>query len=421
MQVYIETYGCSSSRNDSQIMAGLLTRSGFNIVNNIDLADVIIINTCIVKQVTENKIRFRISQIQKTYPKKKLIIAGCMPEAEYEIAREIAPKASLISTNKITEISSAVEKAINDERVELLGKLETEKVCLPKIAPKHIDIVEICSGCNHACAYCITKLAKGSLVSYAPDKIVEQIEKMHKSSCKEFWLTGQDVASYNYKGLRLPQLLEKIIEKVKGRYFIRLGMMNPAEVKPVLNDLIKIYQDDHIFKFLHIPVQSGSDNVLKAMNRSYSANDFKDIISAFRSAMPEVTVWTDIIVGFPNETDEDFSASLSLLKAIKPDFVNISQFGVRPKTKAAGMKQIRTEIKKERSRLISKLADSLSLAANGKWLGWKGPALVDEYNSQKKNYIARNHAYKPIVISAGEIGQFVNVSVSAIEKTCLLS
>ena len=417
MQVYIETYGCSSSRSDSQIMAGLLTRSGFNIVNNIDIADIVIVNTCIVKQVTENKIRFRISEIQKKYPKKKLIIAGCMPEAEYEIVREIAPNASLISTNKVTDISKLVAM---EQRTELLGRLEKEKICLPKITQKPVDIVEICSGCDHSCSYCITKLAKGPLVSYLPEKIVEEIELMHKNGFKEFWITGQDVASYNHNGIRLPQLLDRITSKVKGKYFLRLGMMNPAEVLPILDDLITAYKNDHVFKFLHIPVQSGSNSILKKMNRRYSVNEFKNIISSFRSAIPDITVWTDIIVGFPEETDKDFADSLELISEIKPDFVNVSQFAVRPGTSAARMKQIKTEIKKERSKKMSELTDKLSLEANEKWLGWKGPALIDEYNKQKKNYIARNHAYKPVVVS-GSLGQFIDVNITKTEKTCLVS
>ncbi len=418
--VYIETYGCSSSKNDSEIMAGLLSKGGFEVVSNIELADVVIVNTCIVKQVTENKIRFRISRIQKEYPEKRLIIAGCMPEAEYEIARKIAPSASLVSTNKVTDIVKVVGKA-SKQRVELLGRPEKEKICLPKIRKNPVvDIVEICSGCNYACSYCITKLAKGALYSYPPEKIAEEIAKMHNNGCKEFWITGQDVASYNYKGLRLPGLINKITH-VKGRYFLRLGMMNPAEVLPVLGDLIKAYQQKQVFKFIHIPVQSGSNRILSAMNRNYSVDDFKKIISAFRSAFPDITVWTDVIVGFPGENENDFEESLDLIEKTGPDFVNVSQFAVRPGTKAAKMKQIPTEIKKERSRRMAEIAEKMSMKANEKWLSWSGLVLIDEYNCLKKNYIGRNASYKPVSVKQGPLGDFIDVKISSVEKTCLVS
>lgn len=423
--VYIETYGCSSSSNDSEIMAGLLNKAGFTLVSNIELADVIIVNTCIVKSTTEHRIVSRLHDIQKKYPKKKLIVAGCMPEAEYHIAKRFAPNASMISTNYVTDIVKVVNATINNKKIELIGKEKKDKVCLPKIRKNPaVDIVELCSGCHNNCSYCITKLAKGSLFCYPPGKIVQEIKSMHAAGVKEFWLTGQDIASYDYEGICLPELIKKITEAVKGKYFLRLGMMNPASVLPILDALIDAYRDKHIFKFLHIPVQSGSDKILKAMNRNYTINEFKQITSAFRKEIPEITIWTDIIVGFPGESDDDFLASVSLLKEIKPDFTNISQFGTRPGTKAASMKQLPTEKKKERSRIMTKLIDVICLEQNKRWLNWSGPAIVDEYNRENQNWVARNHAYKPIAIKEKsaklELGQLIDVKITGAEKTHLV-
>jgi len=399
MKIYIETYGCSSSKSDSEIMAGLLSKD-FQIVNDIDNSDIVILNTCIVKERTENKMLSRIKYIQENYPKKKLIIAGCMPEAEFEVVKRIAPYANLISTNKIRDIRKVVKKTIEGKRIELIGKDKKDKVCLPKLRKNLIiDIVEICSGCSHNCSYCITKLAKGNLFSYNHEKIIKAIRAAHNHGCKEFWITGQDVAAYNYDGNRLPELLKKMTEEIKGKYFLRLGMMNPSSLLPILGELVEIYKDEHVFKFLHIPVQSGSNEILKKMKRNYSVSDFKKIISKFRKTIPEITVWTDLIVGFPEERNEDFQKSIALIKETKPDFVNVSRFGGRPRTLAAGMEQIPMQTRKERSRIISKLVDKISLERNRKWLNWSGSALVDEYNPQKKNWIARNYAYKPIVLS----------------------
>lgn len=437
-KIYIETYGCSSSRNDSEIMAGLLNEAGYEIVDNASLADVVIVNTCIVKQPTENKIRFRIRQINEKYPKKKLIIAGCMPEAEPEAIRSVAKNASMVSTNQITSIADAIAKALKSERIELIGKDKAVKCDLPKIRKNPvIDVVEISSGCDYACSYCITKLAKGPLFSYPHDKIIKEISFSLENGAKEFWITGQDVAAYlwrnrtspifqkaplseNDKEINLPQLVGKITT-IKGNYFLRMGMMNPASVMPILDDLIEAYKDNHVFKFLHLPVQSGSDEVLKKMNRKYAANDYKNIITRFRKEIPEITIWTDVIVGFPEEDDDDFNQTIRLIEEIKPDFTNISAYGTRPGTKAASMKQIDSNIKKERTRIISSVVDKICLERNKKWIGWSGAVLIDEYNTEKKDWIGRNYCYKPVAVKGSfELGEIVNASIKGAEKTCLI-
>lgn len=422
VHVYIENYGCSSSRNDSEIMAGMLNRAGFSVVDSIDLADIIIVNTCIVKSATEQKIVSRLQNIRKKYPEKKIILAGCMPEAEYSIGKNAAPEANMISANYVDDIVKVVEKTVSNKRIEIVGKGKKDKTCLPKIRKNPVlDIVEICSGCPNNCSYCIVKLVKGSLFSYPPDKIIQEIKNMHSIGVKEFWITGQDIAAYNYEEINLPGLIEKIAKEVKGRYFIRLGMMNPASVLPILDELIRIYQHKNVFKFLHIPVQSGSDKILKTMNRSYNISDFRKIIKNVRKEIPEITIWTDVIVGFPGESEKDFLASVSLIKEINPDFTNISQFGSRPGTKAAGMKQLPTEAKKARSRAMTDIVSKICLEQNKKWLGWSGPVIIDEYNRENQNWIARNHAYKPIVIKQqSELGEIITVKIKEAEKTHLV-
>jgi MiaB-like tRNA modifying enzyme len=413
MRVYIETYGCASSQNDAEIMAGLLAAAGHAIVNKIEESDAVIINTCIVKSPTENKIKFRIRQLQEKYPKKKLVIAGCMPEAEYDIVKKIAPKANIISTNKIRDIAMAVE----NEKFESVGKEKTDKTCLPKFRKNPaVEIIEICSGCNHACSYCITKLAKGDILSYDPEKIIRQ---MKESPAKEFWLTGQDVSAYGKDNkYSLPDLLNNIADSVKGRYYIRLGMMNPGNVLDILEDLINSYKNENIFKFLHLPVQSGSDDILEKMSRNYTAKDSENIIKKFRARLPAITIWTDIIVGFPGENEDDFVKSVDLLQKIKPDFVNISAFGPRPGTQAAGMRQLDRQIIKQRTKVMTEIVEKLCYEANQRWLGWSGSVLVDEYNG--RNWIGRNFAYKPVVLEGKyELGDVIDLKIAATAATHL--
>lgn len=410
MQVYIETYGCASNFNDSEIIAGLLSKAGFEIVNSYAHSDVIVLNTCTVKEATVNKMISRI----KLFRDKKLVISGCMPHTDYELIKKIAPNASLVSTRNITKIPYAVSCTMRGKKVELISTKKDIKVCLPKVRRFGIiDTVEICSGCNYACSYCSVKFAKGSLLSYPIEKIIKEIKSIRKE-CKEIWITGQDIASYNYENITLPELINEILNRVKGKYYIRLGMMNPSSVKGILNDLIHVYRDEHIFKFLHIPVQSGSDKILRLMNRTYKVMDFINIVNMFRNCFKHITIWTDVILGFPNETHADFSATISLIKRVKPDYVNISRFTSRRNTKASRMKQIKTEVKKERSRIMSEIVDNIATEKNRQWIGWEGSVLIDEPN------IGRNFAYKPVLIN-GKIGEEVKVRIIDAKKTCLIS
>ncbi|NIM46995.1 MAG: threonylcarbamoyladenosine tRNA methylthiotransferase, partial [Candidatus Aenigmarchaeota archaeon] len=181
MNIYIETYGCSTSQGEAEIMAGLLEQAGFNIIKNEKYADLIIVVTCYVKSPTEQRILFRIKRIQESYPNKKLIIAGCMPEGIYRKLVEFFPKASLVSTHHVKEIAQAVKKTLKGKRIEYLGKTEEIKLCLPKIKRNPvIDIVPISSGCNSACAYCCVRFAKGSLFSYPKEMIIKEIENSIK-------------------------------------------------------------------------------------------------------------------------------------------------------------------------------------------------------------------------------------------------
>lgn len=423
--VYIETYGCSNNLAESQIMAGLLEKSGFVLVDEEKNADIVIVNTCGVKDKTENKIIYRLSSFRDTYPGKKLIVAGCLPEADKDRVRNAAPQSVIVSTNNINKIAIAADFALQDEIVEFVGVSREEKVNVPKIRSNEaVDIVPISSGCISSCTFCSTKLAKGDLFSYKEDSIVEEIRSAKiGGGAKEFWLTSQDCGCYGFEnGTNIAKLISRILSSVPGKYFLRLGMANPQHLKRFLPELVEVYKDGHLFKFLHVPVQSGSNNLLRKMARGHTAEDFVFIINEFRKQIPEITVWTDMIIGFPTETDEDFELSMSLLREIKPDVVNMSSFSPRPGTLAAKLKQLPTEIKKERTRKMGKLAKAIYSERNRQWLGWKGPVLVDEYRKKNQNWVGRNYAYKPVVIKNKDLklGQIIDVEIIDCSHTHLL-
>jgi len=413
MKVYIETYGCSANKSDSEIMAGLLKKNGFDIVP-ISSADVIIINTCFVKKPTEQKIFHRIEDLQKKFPWKKMIIVGCMPEVLSKKLREIAPNASLISTHHVKDIVNVVNAVIKGRRIELIGKSKNVKVCIEKFRENPlINIVQIASGCKSACSYCCVKLAKGDLFSYPIDLIVNDIKKGLKDGCKEIWLTSQDCGCYGFDiNTNIAELLENIV-KIRRKFFIRVGMMNPQHIYNFLDELIEVYKNPKIYKFIHIPVQSGSDKILKLMKRGYKIEKFRYIIKRFKKEFPYITISTDIIVGFPYETGNDFMKTVNLLKWLKPDVTNISRFGPRPFTEAEKMKMIENKIIKKRSKIIGEISKNISFLNNKKWVGWEGEVFINEIGKFKNQYIGRNFAYKPVLIESKKnlLGKFLNVKI----------
>lgn len=419
----IITYGCSNNQNESRIMAGLLQQAGFSITNE-ENADIVIVNTCSVKNKTESKILHRLSTFGARFPEKKLIVAGCLPEADIKRVKKHVKGTSIVGTNHITKITTA---ATEDGIVEFVGKDENnraglEKIGLPKIREGAIDIITISNGCASSCTFCSTKLAKGNLMSYDENKIVEEIRAGKiGGGAKEFWLTSQDCGCYGFEtGTNAAALLKNITSSVHGEYFLRLGMANPQHVKRILPELIEAYQNDHIFKFLHVPVQSGSEKVLREMRRGHTVEDFKRVVNEFRRAFPEITIWTDMIVGFPGETEEDFSASIQLLQEARPDVVNISMYSSRPGTRASKMKQIQSETIKERTGKMNLLAKDIYLQNNKKWLGWSGNIIVDEFKETKGNFIGRNYAYKPVVVRGNyRLGQIVDVKIEEASSMCL--
>jgi len=415
--IYIEIYGCSNSQAEAEMMAGLLKQAGFEIVDNEKKADLTIIVTCYVKTPTEQKILFRIRELSKG----KLIIAGCMPEGIYNKLIDIAPAASLLSTHHIKEIVQAVEKTLNGKRVEYLGESNEIKLCLPKIRKNPvIDIVPISSGCNSKCYYCCVRLAKGKLFSYPREMIVKEIESSLKEGCKEIWLTAQDTASYGFdKGTKLPELL-KDISNIPGKFFVRVGMMNLKNVIPIASDIVKAFKSEKIYKFIHLPIQSGSDEVIASMNRVYKISQFEEIVKMFRDSF-KCQVWTDVIVGYPTEKEGDFNKTLEIIKKIKPDWVNVSKFGIRPRTEAAKLKPLPTKVVKERSRTASELVRKISLEKNKEWIGWEGEILVSERGSKPNQWIGRNFAYKPVLVESRNdlLGKLLKVKIEEVSHSHL--
>lgn len=418
-KVFVETHGCSANTADSEIMAGLLKETDFEIVNSPEESDVNILNTCIVKNPTEQRMIYRIKELTKL--NKPLVVAGCMPKTEKNIIEKINPRINMIGPDSIEKIVEVVNATIQGKKVLFTKDLRKPKVCLPRIRRNPIvGIIPVAIGCLSNCSYCEVKFARGKLFSYPVEAIVKEAKQAVKNGCRELWVTSQDNSCYGKDiNTDLSEPLKEIC-KIEGKFFVRVGMMNPLLMKSIINELIESYKNEKIFKFLHLPVQSASDRLLKLMNREYEIKDFLEIVEKFKKEFPQLALATDIIVGFPTETEREFEETVELIKKIRPDIVNISKFGARPRTEAAKMQQLDRKIVNERSEILHMLVKQIGLEKNKEWIGWRGEVLVDE--KIKNGFVGRNFAYRPVVIKTKEniFGKFINVEVVNATSNCLI-
>ena len=392
-KIFVEAYGCSASFADSEMISGLIVNGGHTLATDSSESDLNLIVTCSVKDTTANKMMHRIKSL-KTKP---LIVAGCLPKAEKSNVEKFSENASLLGPNSLGKTLDVINSTLSGRKQIALEDSDLSKVGLPKVRLNPtVGIVEIASGCMSECTFCQTKLSKGDLSSYRLGDIVRQVQTEIKEGCKEVWLTSTDNGCYGLDiGTDLPTLVNAVSE-IQEDFMIRVGMMNPMYMPRIKQKLIESYDNDKVFKFLHLPVQSGSDKVLNDMKRGHTSETFREIVKRTKDRFENFTISTDIIVGFPSETEEDFQETLTLLDETKPDVVNLSKYSARPGTDAAELKQIDAAEIKRRSKIIFEQINKISLESNKKWIGWKGKVLFDE--NTEEGIKGRNYAYKPIAV-----------------------
>jgi threonylcarbamoyladenosine tRNA methylthiotransferase CDKAL1 len=425
MRIFLRSYGCSANLADSETLAGCLIAAGFKLTESEAHAQIVIYNTCAVKGPTENRI---VQALKRLPANRKIIITGCLPLINYErLTREVHFDAIVgpAAGNKIVDIVNRVAKG---EHVE---QLENASVAKPSLALPRVRLNPIVSmipvnyGCLGSCAYCCVVYARGHLRSYAIEEIMSRVKQDLTAGVREFWITSQDTASYGRDiNTNLAELLIAVCA-MPGDFRVRVGMMTPNIAAPILDELIDALGDEKVFKFLHLPVQSGDNEVLKHMRRFYTSETFREMVAAFRSAFPRVTVSTDVICGFPGETVEAHENTLQLLSSVKPDVVNVSKFFARPRTSAAQMKTEfvdPAEIKRRRTE-AAKLVKRIAFEQNQQWIGWKGEILVDEKGKVENTWIGRNFAYKPITVRSNEnlLGKTMQIRITHAFTTHLMA
>jgi MiaB-like tRNA modifying enzyme len=408
-RVFIRSFGCPSNLADAKFMERALIEAGYQIAQNPSSADFLIYNTCAVKTPTENRI---VDLLKEVPDSKHLIITGCLPKINLErLMKEVnfSGISGPSTGSEILHILTRIKGGFKTSKIKVQQDLES---LLPNPYPGQlISIIPIAYGCLGNCSYCCVKAARGRLRSYPIKEIIARITKDIEKGTKEIWLTGQDLGCYGFDNREtIPDLLTKISE-IDGKFKVRVGMMNPQHVLKFQDELTNAYSNNKIFKFLHIPVQSGDDKVLGYMNRSYSTEEFKQIVTAFRKKIKRITIATDIICGFPGEDEKAFENTVQLLREVQPDVLNISRFFPRPKTPRIKKREISASEKKRRSRLLTNLFRDISLNQNRKWIGWQGEILLDEIGWDG-SCIGRNPAYRPVVIrEERNLGEFLDIRI----------
>jgi MiaB/RimO family radical SAM methylthiotransferase len=368
--VFIETYGCRYNFGDTAKLIEILKKTGSMIVGSADEADAVVINTCTVVGPTERRMLRQLSR----YRDHDLYVTGCMPEVQREAILSVCTP-TLIPPEQIRE--------------------EYRKIMtVPERGP---GIVQIAQGCLGRCTYCLTRFARGPLKSFSQEEILSQVQAFVRSGIPEIQLTAQDVSAWGRDiTSTFPELLTAI-DDIPGRFMVRVGMMNPATVKYCLDDLVDAFAGNHIFKFVHIPFQSGSDAVLARMGREYTVAECEEIVAAFRKRYPDITIATDLIVGFPKETEEDFSKSCDLIERIRPNKVNITRYSRRPFTLISSEKDFPDSIKKDRSRILNARTERLYGVLNRDLLQTVVPFIVTE-SIRNGSVMARTPNYTGIVL-----------------------
>ena len=405
-KVFIKTYGCTLNKVDSGRMEAELKARGHQIVEREEEADVIVVNTCTVKDATEKKELFYFKKLKASG--KPFVIAGCLTVNEEMLKVFRVP---MVSAQATSFIGDAVEDALSGRaRFYSLKESKPARAYVFGL----IAAVSIQEGCLNFCTFCQTKLARPMFFSIPPREIRQAVERALSEGAKEIDLTGMDTATYGRDlGLSLWELLRSLHRYKEG--WFRLGMGNPQHLWPQAEQVIESLRRP-FFTFLHVPVQSGSEKVLKDMNRGHTTKEFESTAKMFREKYGlEATLETDIIVGFPTEEEEDFEETLRLIERTRPNVVNVSKFSPRPGTKASRLPQLPREVVNERSRELSALVKEIVMEENEKLIGKEFEVISVEKGK------ARTHFYRQVVAPFLDLGETAWVEIEGITETSLVA
>ena len=421
---HIITFGCQMNEHDSENVAGMLEGMGYEFSEDPYKADVVVLNTCSVREHADKRFYGMLGQFKKRRDENKdtriVCICGCMPQqprVQEEIKKSFAWVDVVFGTQTIGEFPRLLNDRITTGKKQFSITANSTKVPDEKDSKrlhKHKALVNITYGCNNFCTYCIVPYTRGREKSRSLEDVVNEVKKLADDGVIEVMLLGQNVNSFiDDKGNTFPTLVKEI-NKIEGLERIRFMTSNPKDLS---DELIDCYRTcEKLCKHIHLPVQSGSSSVLKRMNRRYDRDKYISIIDKLKAACPEIAITTDIIVGFPGETEEEFKETLSLVEYVEYDSAFTFIYSPREGTPAAGFSdQIPYDVKHERFERLNEVVNRYSLEKNELLSDTTVKVLVDGASRKDdKSYSGRTDGFKLVNISSGRdiIGQLVDVKIT---------
>ncbi|MCD6551857.1 tRNA (N6-isopentenyl adenosine(37)-C2)-methylthiotransferase MiaB [Thermotoga sp.] len=420
MKFYIKTFGCQMNENDSEAMAGLLVKEGFVPASSPEEADVVIVNTCAVRRKSEEKAYSELGQILKLKKKRKLIVgvAGCVAEKEREKFLKRGAD-FVLGTRAVPRVTEVVKRAIHGEKVALFeDHLDEYNHELPRMrASKHHAWVTIIHGCDRFCTYCIVPYTRGRERSRPMVDILEEVKELAEQGYREITFLGQNVDAYG-KDLKDGSSLAKLLEeasKIEGIERIWFLTSYPTDFSDELMEVIA--KNPKVAKSVHLPVQSGSNRILKLMNRRYTREEYLALLEKIRSKVPEASISSDIIVGFPTETEEDFMETVDLVEKARFERLNLAIYSPREGTVAWRYYRddIPHEEKVKRMQFLMSLQKRINRKLNERYRG-KTVRIIVEAQAKNGLFYGRDIRNKIIAFEGEEwmIGRFADVKVEKI-------
>lgn len=415
---FIRTYGCQMNEHDSEVIEGFLREMGYEPVPSPFEADVVVFNTCSVREKPERKVFSEVEKLRKVKQKRPLVlvVAGCTSQRlGGEIVKRYPWVDIVMGTRALPKFPHLLSRVLRGERPLVETSLDEEiPEGLPRcLAQPHKAYVTIMRGCNHFCAYCIVPYVRGREESRKPEAILEEVRKLAEQGVKEITLIAQNVNRYGFD-LR-PRMdfadLLRLVHEVEGIRWIRFNTSSPFGMTEKLIETVA--ELPKVCEHFHLPVQSGDDGVLKRMRRGYTVAQFEEIVRKIRERIPDASITTDVMVGFPGETEEAFRNTLELFKRIEFDQAFMFIFNPRPGTEAASMPdQIPEEVKHRRHRELVALQNEIAKRKNERLVGRVFEVLVDGPSEKDPSKLAGRTRTNKIMVFEGPPhlkGQFVKV------------
>ncbi len=395
MSIWFEGYGCTANQGETIEMRDRANELGHRIASNPEIAETIVLGTCTVLESTQNKMEKRISELMDQG--KNVIVSGCMATADAKVLGEKFPEAPLVSPGDLEGLGDLIGR----------GGCKPEKFDSPLAA-----ILPISSGCLGRCTYCATVRARGRVTSRSVNDIFFKAQYAIDSGSKEILLTSQDNGAFGADSNSSLEFLLRELSHLEGDFRLRVGMLNPMLVSGRSEAMAEAWADSRIYKFMHLPIQSGSQKILDSMVRDHTLDEFWEVVNVFRKHYPEMMIITDIITGFPGETDQDHQDTVDLLNALSPDLVNVTRFSPRKGTPASKYKRVNGRIVKKRSRELTSLRKKLGAKSFKRFVG-KQISILTVENQKKGSTLCRDDNYRPVILKKElPLGEFYDVRIT---------